>query len=140
MAVLTHSHCKELDFVPKDHGQDPRGTTGEIRDREALLSRSSEFFRRCVRWVLPGAVIAFTPKCLLCVLAYIGLGTTLGFRGPEICGATVGLPWLWTPSLATLWVTLGIGGLLAGIKRRRKSFRSAGARAEVCDPGKPNAR
>jgi hypothetical protein len=38
-------------------------------------------------WLLPAALLAVTPKCLLCVLAYAGLGAALGLGGPELCGA-----------------------------------------------------
>ncbi|HEY0864628.1 MAG TPA: hypothetical protein VGD97_11030 [Lacunisphaera sp.] len=38
-------------------------------------------------WLLPAALLAVAPKCLLCVLAYAGLGAALGLGGPELCGA-----------------------------------------------------
>ena len=44
--------------------------------------------RRVVRWLWPAALLALTPKCVLCVLAYAGLGSVLGLGGgPELCGA-----------------------------------------------------
>jgi len=39
------------------------------------------------RWLIPAALLALLPKCVLCVLAYAGAGTILGWVGPEICGA-----------------------------------------------------
>lgn len=33
------------------------------------------------------ALLALLPKCLLCVLACIGLGGAVGLAGPELCGA-----------------------------------------------------
>jgi len=54
-------------------------------------------------WLIPAALLALTPKCLLCVLAYAGLGAALGLGGPEICGATSGTTghWIvWLPVLA----------------------------------------
>ena len=60
-----------------------------------MLSPCREFFRRPARW-LPGvALLALTPKCLLCAAAYLGLGAALGLGGPEICGAP-----------ASIWATL----------------------------------
>jgi len=40
--------------------------------------------RTMARYVLP--LLALAPKCLLCVLAYAGVGTALGLGRPEICG------------------------------------------------------
>lgn len=80
---------------------------------------------RAVRWLLPTALLALTPKCLLCVAAYIGLGAALGLGGPEICGAPGGFTPSWASSLAWLGVTLGLGviGFLAGHRRCRISPR-----------------
>jgi hypothetical protein len=41
-------------------------------------------FDRVPRWVLPAAALLLAPKCVLCVLAW--LGVLLGLAGPEICG------------------------------------------------------
>jgi len=38
--------------------------------------------------MIPAALIALTPKCALCLLAYAGLGTVLGIGGPELCGSS----------------------------------------------------
>ncbi len=43
--------------------------------------------KRARRWLIPAALLALTPKCVLCLLAYTGLGVALGFGGPELCGA-----------------------------------------------------
>ena len=40
------------------------------------------------RWLIPAALLAATPKCVLCLLAYAGLGAALGLGGPELCGAS----------------------------------------------------
>ena len=66
------------------------GTTTAMRLQLLLSERA----RRLHRWLIPAALLAVTPKCLLCGLAYAGLGATLGLGGPEICGATAG-PWPW---------------------------------------------
>ena len=80
-----------------------------------MPSRRTEFSRRAVRWLLPAALLALTPKCLLCVLAYAGLGTALGLGGPELCGASTNSPASWASSLAWLGVAGGLGtvGFLA---------------------------
>ena len=39
-------------------------------------------------WPLVVVAVAVTPKCLLCLVAYAGLGTALGLGGRELCGAT----------------------------------------------------
>jgi hypothetical protein len=85
--------------------------------------RSAEFCRRTVRWLLPAALLALTPKCLLCVLAYAGLGAALGLGGPEICGASAGSPALWVYALAWLGGVGGVGilGFLAGGRRLRSA-------------------
>ena len=86
-----------------------------------MPSRRTEFSRRATRWLLPAAVLALAPKCLLCVLAYAGLGAALGLGGPEICGASAGLPASWASSLAWLGVAGGLGtfGFLATCRDTR---------------------
>lgn len=85
-----------------------------------MLPRRHEFSRRAVRWLLPAAVLALTPKCLLCVVAYVGLGAALGLGGSEICGASAGSAASWAWSLAWLGAVggLAIYGLIASCRRR----------------------
>ena len=80
----------------------------------------TEFFRRAVRWLFPAAVLALTPKCLVCLLAYAGLGAALGLGGPELCGAS-GTPDLWAPPLVWLGAAIGLAtlGFFAGCRRPR---------------------
>ena len=80
----------------------PRPSTPESFPRRFAATR-----RRPFGWLATGALLAFAPKCLLCLLAYMGLGAALGLGGPEICGApndpTVHWPtWLSTLSLVAL--------------------------------------
>ena len=75
-----------------------------------MPSRRSESCRRAVRWLWSAALLALTPKCILCGLAYAGLGAALGLGGPEICGAAAGTPDTWTSALA--WLS-GAAALLA---------------------------
>jgi len=79
-----------------------------------------KFSRRAVRWLWPAALLALTPKCLLCVLAYAGLGAALGAGGPEICGGSAESLATWATVLAWLGLALGLGaiGSLASYRRR----------------------
>jgi len=79
--------------------------------------------RRALSWLLPAALFALAPKCLLCVLAYAGLATALGLGGPELCGATDTSPIPWSAALGWLGAC---GGLIAlGLHTRSRSRRSA---------------
>ena len=49
----------------------------------SLPSAESSHMRRALRWPLPTALLALTPKCLLCVLGYVALA--MGAQ-VEICG------------------------------------------------------
>lgn len=73
-----------------------------------MSSLRTNRFRRRARWLLPAALLALTPKCVLCVLAYAGLGTALGLSGPEICGGPIDTIGSWTTSFA-------LGGLVLGV-------------------------
>ena len=67
----------------------------------------------------PTALLALAPKCVLCVLAYAGLGAALGIRDPEICGETAGPRGPWAPALAAIGVALASLALLAALRRLR---------------------
>lgn len=88
--------------------------------------RGTEFARRAVRWLVPAAVLALTPKCILCVLAYAGLGTALGLGGPELCGAPVGSPFSWTSLLAWLGFATGLAAFWCFASCRREHTASTG--------------
>jgi hypothetical protein len=83
-------------------------------------------FRRAVGWFLPTALFALMPKCLLCMVAYAGLGAALGLGGPEICGASAGSPGSWASSLAWLGAAGGLGmiGFLVSCRRGRAARQS----------------
>jgi hypothetical protein len=90
-----------------------------------MSSRLREFSRRSARWLLPAALLALVPKCLLCVLAYTGLGVALGFGGPEICGASTSIVGGWT-----VWLSaLGLAVFATGIFRRRSTAEPEHSRA-----------
>lgn len=50
---------------------------------------------RSTAWSSGAALLALTPKCLVCVAAYLGLGATLGVTRPEICGGSSGNSHVW---------------------------------------------
>jgi hypothetical protein len=76
-----------------------------------MSPRVLEFRRHLLRWLVPGAIVALAPKCVLCLIAYLGLGTALGRAGAEICGGQGsetmhGAAWFVVAGLA-----LGLGAL-----------------------------
>lgn len=73
------------------------------------------------------ALLAVAPKCAWCILAYAGLGASLGLGGPEICGVT-GADTSWAPVLPLLGVTAVATLILPWRSRRlqRGSAHSAG--------------
>jgi len=65
-------------------------------------------------WLIPAALLAVVPKCMLCLLAYAGIGAALGLGGPELCGATTEpARWLW------LLPVIGTAGAIVTRRRRR---------------------
>jgi hypothetical protein len=64
--------------------------------------------RRPCRGLAALALLAFAPKCLLCLAGWLGLGATLGLVGPEICGASSS-----ATAVDAEAVALIAGGLLA---------------------------
>ena len=76
---------------------------------------------------MPAALLTLTPKCLLCLAAYAGLGAALGLGGPEKCGASAGSPGLWAslPEWLGVAVGLGLGAVGAiGARKHRCKIRS----------------
>jgi hypothetical protein len=84
----------------------------------SFVSLWLSIFRRAVGWFLPTALFALMPKCILCVVAYAGLGAALGLGRSEICGAP---PGSWASSLAWLGGAGGLGtfGFLMSCRRGR---------------------
>jgi hypothetical protein len=72
-------------------------------------------------WLLPAALFAVAPKCLLCVIAYAGLGTALGLGGPELCGST--------DRVSALPLLLGLGGTAGFLLHRVVVNRSPASRS-----------
>lgn len=80
----------------------------------------AEFLRRSRRWLLPAALLAVTPKCLLCLAAYAGLGAALGLSGPEICGASDDATFPWLSALVLGSAAVGLVGVYVRHRRRRE--------------------
>lgn len=66
------------------------------------------------RWLAAAFVAAATPKCLLCVFGYLGLAGSVGWFGPELCGAAT------PPLVSAIAVVAGLssGAALALIWHR----------------------
>lgn len=60
----------------------------------------------------PVLLLLAVPKCLLCLLAYTGLGAALGLAGPELCGAGPEPAAVWTGWLLPLGAGAGLAGWL----------------------------
>ena len=90
-----------------------------------------EISRRVIRWLWPAALLALAPKCVLCLLAYAGLGAAFGVGGPEICGASAGASAAWASTLPWLGVAGGLGafGFLTSDSCRRSILRHPRSRA-----------
>ena len=82
-------------------------------------------------WLIPAALLALAPKCLLCVLAYTGLATVLGLGGPELCGATptTAAPWVWL--FPVLGAAAGVVGFVACGRRHATASVAGAARCSV---------
>ncbi len=78
-----------------------------------LPSNQRPEVRSLHRWLVPAALLAAAPKCVLCLLAYTGVAAALGVGGPELCGAAPGGAGSW---LAVFSVA---GGLLGAALFRR---------------------
>ena len=72
-------------------------------------------------WVVPAAVLALAPKCILCVLAYAGLGAALGLGGRELCGASGDAAGRWATWLPALGAAVGVAGFLVPWAKRVKT-------------------
>jgi len=90
-----------------------------------MLRRFPDVMQRPIRlaricgWSAPALLLAFAPKCVLCVLAYVGLGSALGLGGPELCGGPAGSTGPWATWLLGSGAALGIFGFLAAHLNRR---------------------
>lgn len=76
--------------------------------------RPADVLRRTRGWLIPAALLALAPKCVLCLLAYAGAGAALGLGGPELCGAAAGPAGQW------LWLLAGAGAVLGLVAWRRR--------------------
>jgi hypothetical protein len=98
-----------------------------------MSSPPIKFSRRAAGWFLPTALFALMPKCLLCVVAYAGLGALLGLGGPEICGASAGSPGSWASSPVWLGIAVGLGTIGFLMSCRRGPIRKAVGKSLTTD-------
>jgi hypothetical protein len=75
--------------------------------------------RRAVRWLLPAALLALTPKCVVCVLVYVGAGAALGLGGPEWCRVSDDSRISWT----TMCAWMGVAGIFCAMAVRASCRR-----------------
>jgi len=88
----------------------------------------TKLWRRPLRWLLPAALLAFMPKCLLCLAAYAGIGAALGFGGPEICGATSSNTMsVWAATLTLSGVALSAIGIIKFCAHHRRPNNTTSA-------------
>jgi uncharacterized membrane protein YjjB (DUF3815 family) len=93
-------------------------------DMSSTLQPPEHALRRLARtrgWLIPAAFLGLAPKCVLCLLAYAGLGAALGLGGPEICGASSGATGHWTVWLAALGIATGLAMFLSRLAKRPSS-------------------
>lgn len=111
--MKTHPFAKPT-VVTEDSG---------IAGRRALIGEEKER-ARVLRWLLPAALIALLPKCVLCLLAYFGAGTALGIGASAWCRATDDAPVSWHAVLALCGVGIffvsGAIGFVASYRRERR--------------------
>ena len=82
-------------------GPDPPGTSVRLR---GLLA-----------WLLPGTLLALTPKCPACLAAYVALATGIGISIP----LATGLRWTLVAACVGSLIWLSLSGL-----RRTRGLRS----------------
>jgi hypothetical protein len=85
-----------------------------------MRPRPVELLRWTRCWLVPAALVAMTPKCVLCLAAYAGIGIALGLGEPELCGAPET-----THATPVVLGALGAGGfVLHRAVHRSRSSRS----------------
>ncbi len=91
-----------------------------------MFKSRGKFLRRPGYSLGPVALLALVPKCGVCVLAYLGLGTILGLRGPEICGAPAGPADSWMTYRTAVALALGWIGLITALRIGRNLRQPGG--------------
>ncbi|HEY4248895.1 MAG TPA: hypothetical protein VGM64_18875 [Lacunisphaera sp.] len=76
------------------------------------LPQRSERVRSWRGWLIPAALLALTPKCALCLLAYAGLGALFGVGGSELCGGADSAPGHWVLLILTGILLFGLRQIL----------------------------
>lgn len=82
-----------------------RGAGDPAPRRRSWLRR----FAARASWLVPPALAMLVPKCPLCLVAYLGAATGLGFVGKEVCGLPSSGASSWVaPAGIALALALGI--------------------------------
>jgi hypothetical protein len=71
--------------------------------------------------MIPAALLALTPKCALCLLAYAGVGTVLGIGGPELCGSSNSATGYLILAAGLIGAAFGIGFIGRFLRSRRRA-------------------
>jgi hypothetical protein len=98
--------------------------------------------KRAVRWLLPVSLLALLPKCALCVIAYLGLGTALGLTGSprvELCAASPQASATWSALLAWLGAT-GVAGAIVLVTVRARGTTSPAAQLSCLGRSQPEGK
>lgn len=87
---------------------------------------------RARRWLASAVLLGVAPKCVLCAIAYTGLGAAIGLGGPELCGG------IERPATAeTAWL-LGLGACAAFVAVTGLKAIATSARRNAAQPcGRP---
>ncbi len=85
------------------------------------LSQPSERAGDSRGWLIPAALLALTPKCALCLLAYAGLGSLLGIGGPELCGEPNSAPGHWALLTVSGVILFGVVRILRRLRQRQRA-------------------
>ena len=72
----------------------------------AGLQGTGRRLRYFMSWLLPGTLLVLVPKCPLCIVAYVALGTGIGLSVPMAAGIRIFLIIACVGSLAYLSVRL----------------------------------
>lgn len=73
-----------------------------------MSPRLADSLRLPWRSIAALALLAVAPKCVACLVAYIGLGAALGLGGPELCGVAAAPSHAIVLIVSAVLLTIGI--------------------------------